>query len=93
MSNANIAEIQNLLNGFMHAMDTGDKSAYANCFLNENSTLEIVKANLKVQGKEKIGNMASKLYKMFSPAQHWEGNIFVKVKFLTLPGYFYFFSF
>ena len=80
MSNSDIAEIQNLLNGFMHAMDTGDEAAYANCFLNENSTLEIVKANLKLQGKEKIGNMAAKLYKMFSPAQHWEGNIFVKVK-------------
>ena len=84
MEAAQLAEIHNLLNGFMHAMDVGDEAAYANCFLNEDSTLEIVKANLILKGKEKIGQMASKLHKMFSPAQHWEGNIHIKVRFLKV---------
>ena len=78
-SGSDIAEIQNLLNRVMLAMDTGDAEAFSSCFTPD-GTCSVMISGTKSRGIDELADLCLGIHTKFCAGpnlrcRHWEGNV------------------
>jgi hypothetical protein len=73
---ADIAEITNVLNRCMLAVDQGDGRAFSSCFTHD-GTCEVVVSGANKAGHAELAGLCMFLHEKFPTCRHWEGNVCV----------------
>ena len=71
------SEINNLISGFFHCVDSGDTRAFVQLFVPE-GTVELVKTGKTFQGTAALEGFCNFLHTTFAGTQHWEGNVLIR---------------
>ena len=78
LSGGDIAEIQNVLNRVMLAMDDGNGAAFAACFTPDGACDVIISGAHKA-GPSELSGLGVFLHEKFPTCRHWEANVCVTV--------------
>ena len=75
---ATVAAVTNTLNAIMHAMDAGDGDAFASYFTPD-ASCHVAISGVTARGPAEIAGLCRTIKSKFPTAQHWEGNVWVRV--------------